>query len=183
MICFRIDELTPCLKNVETGEIYETEVIELRRKSFLSKFNKRTGWYVNWGNFAQGVQVYALVIKGTMDIQGMVAIENDDSAGAIHVVWACTAPENNIWENKTQKYSGVGGHLFAIASELSVQRGYDGFIYGEAMDHQLFEYYQKEFGAFPVPARGRHPYTFMLTDNATQRIREVYDYVWTDDQV
>ena len=48
MICFRIDELTPCLKNVETGEIYETEVIELRRKSFLSKFNKRTGWYVNW---------------------------------------------------------------------------------------------------------------------------------------
>ena len=51
------------------------------------------------------------------------------------------------------------------------------------MDHQLFEYYQKEFGAFPVPARGRHPYTFMLTDNVTQRIREVYDYVWTDDQV
>jgi hypothetical protein len=36
MICFRIDELTPCLKNVETGEIYETEVIELRRRSFLS---------------------------------------------------------------------------------------------------------------------------------------------------
>ena len=27
------------------------------------------------------------------------------------------------------------------------------------------------------------PYTFMLTDNVTQRIREVYDYVWTDDQV
>ena len=54
MICFRIDELTPCLKNVETGEIYETEVIELRRKSFLSKFNKRTGWYVNWGKLCTG---------------------------------------------------------------------------------------------------------------------------------
>ena len=118
-----------------------------------------------------------------MAIQGMIAVENDDVANAIHVVWTCTAPENNVWANKTQKYSGVGGHLFAIASELSVQRGYDGYIYGEAMDRQLFEYYQKEFGAFPIPARDGHPYTFMLTDKATQRIREVYDYVWTDDQL
>ena len=43
MITFIIDETIPCLKDEETGEIYETEVVRLRRKSFLSKFNKRTG--------------------------------------------------------------------------------------------------------------------------------------------
>lgn len=42
MITFKIDGLTPCLREIVSGEIYETEVIRIRRKSFLSKFNKRT---------------------------------------------------------------------------------------------------------------------------------------------
>ncbi|MCR5823540.1 MAG: hypothetical protein K6G60_03820 [Lachnospiraceae bacterium] len=40
MICFCIDELTSCLKRVETGDIVETEVVTLTRKNFLEKFNK-----------------------------------------------------------------------------------------------------------------------------------------------
>lgn len=68
MIHFRVDQLTPCLKEYDTGEIYDTEVISLKRKSFLSKFNRKTGWYINWGKFNDEVQVYALVLKGTMDI-------------------------------------------------------------------------------------------------------------------
>ncbi len=36
MICFDVDELTPCLKDLSTGENVETEVIRIRRKSFLS---------------------------------------------------------------------------------------------------------------------------------------------------
>jgi len=43
MITFYIDEFTPCLRNAETGDIVETEVVRLKRKSFLSKFNKKTG--------------------------------------------------------------------------------------------------------------------------------------------
>ena len=54
MITFEIDELTACLKDSVTGETLETEVIELKRKSVLSKFNKRSGWYVNWGQFRKG---------------------------------------------------------------------------------------------------------------------------------
>ncbi len=75
MITFQIDEFAPCLKEVSTGEIYETEVVRVKRKSFLSKFNKKTGWYVNWGKFPEGTEVYALVLKGTMDIQGMIAVQ------------------------------------------------------------------------------------------------------------
>lgn len=47
MINVWIDDLTPCLKDYETGDFVATEVIRIRRKSFLSKFNKKNGWYTN----------------------------------------------------------------------------------------------------------------------------------------
>lgn len=182
MITFKIDELSPCLKNVETGEFYETEVIRLRRKSFLSNFNKKTGWYVNWSEFADEIEIYALVLKGTTDIQGLIALSYDDCAKAVYVHWGCTAPQNNVWQYGEQKFSGVGGHLFAIAGELSVKHGYDGFVYGEAMDKDLYNYYIEEFHALPLPPRN-NPFCFMLSDEATQQIREVYDYEWTDESI
>lgn len=141
MITLTIDEIIPCLRNVETGEIYETEVIQLTRKSFLSKFNRNTGWYVNWSKFDSTTEIYALVLKGTVDIQGLIAIRYDEEAKAVHLVWACASPDNNIWQYGRQKYSGVGGHLFAIASELSVKKGFDGYVYGEAIDEELYNYY------------------------------------------
>ena len=69
-----------------------------------------------------------------------------------------------------------------IAAELSVKHGFEGFIYGEAMDKGLYDYYSREFGALPLPAIN-NPYRFMLTDDATSRIREVYTYEWTDDDI
>lgn len=180
MITFKIDELTPCLKSTDTGEFFDTEVVRLRRKSFLSKFNSKTGWYVNWSNFHKDAEIYALVLKGSMDIQGLIALEYDEGAKAVHVMWGCTAPHNNIWAYGTQRYKGVGGHLLAIASDLSMKKGYDGFIYGEAMDADLYDYYINEFHAMPLPPT-HNPYRFMLSDEATKRIREVYDYEWTDE--
>lgn len=182
MITFRIDEFTPCLKKVETGEIYDTEVVRLKRKSFLSKFNKKTGWYVNWSKFPEGTEVYALVLKGTMDIQGLVAIQYDETSKAVYILWGCTAPENNIWEFGKKRFAGVGGHLLAIASDLSVKAGFDGYVYAEAMDQELFEYYSSEFGALPLPPIN-NPFRFMLSDSMTEKIREVYDYEWTEDEI
>lgn len=182
MITFRIDEFTPCLKEVETGEIYDTEVVRLKRKSFLSKFNKKTGWYVNWSKFPEGTEVYALVLKGTMDIQGLVAIQYDETSKAVYILWGCTAPENNIWEFGKKRFVGVGGHLLAIASDLSVKAGFDGYVYAEAMDQELFEYYSSEFGALPLPPIN-NPFRFMLSDSMTEKIREVYDYEWTEDEI
>ena len=182
MITFRIDEFTPCLKEVETGEIYDTEVVRLKRKSFLSKFNKKTGWYVNWSKFPEGTEVYALVLKGTMDIQGLVAIQYDETSKAVYILWGCTAPENNIWEFGKKRFAGVGGHLLAIASDLSVKAGFDGYVYAEAMDQELFEYYSSEFGALPLPPIN-NPFRFMLSDSMTEKIREGYDYEWTEDEI
>lgn len=74
MINVYIDEYIPCLKNVQNGELVQTEVIRIRRKSFLKKYNKRNGWYTNWENLLNEHEVYALVVEGTVDIQGLIAI-------------------------------------------------------------------------------------------------------------
>ena len=41
MINVFIDEFTPCLKDAKTGELVETEVVRIRRRSFLRKYNKK----------------------------------------------------------------------------------------------------------------------------------------------
>ena len=140
MITFTIDTLTPCLTETSTGEIFETEVIQLKRKSFLSKFNKRTGWYVNWSKFEDDVEVYALVLKGSVDVQGLIALRYDECAKAVHIVWACTAPWNNKIESRSPRYQGVGGHLFAIAADLSFQHGYEGYLFGVSIYDRRREY-------------------------------------------
>lgn len=71
MIDFTVDAIVPCLKETATGDLYDTEVIRIRRKSILSRYNGRTGWYVNWSKFPADVEIYALVLKGTNDIQGI----------------------------------------------------------------------------------------------------------------
>ena len=179
MIAFVIDELTKSLKDNITGEKLETEVIELKRRTLLSKFNSKNGWYVNWGSFPAGVRVFALVLKGTFDIQGLVAVEPDYNAEAVHIVWACTALQNNKWKYGFQKYVGVGGHLFAIAAELSEEYGFEGYLYGEAMDRDIMNYYMNQFGAIAIPRE--HPFSIGFTGSATKKIREVYDYVWSED--
>lgn len=65
MINVVIDEFTPCLKDVRTGELVQTEVIRIKRKSFLKKYNKKNGWYTNWEALADENEIYALVVEGS----------------------------------------------------------------------------------------------------------------------
>ena len=102
-----IDDFTPCLKDNVTGELVDTEVIRIKRSSFLEKYNKKNGWYIDWSQLTKNSEVYALVIKGTVDIQGLVSVQNNPDAGALYIQWMCTAPQNNKQLTDTPKYSGV----------------------------------------------------------------------------
>lgn len=182
MICFTVDELTPCLKSVKTGDIVETECITLKRKSFLSKFNKRTGWYVNWDGFDEDVIVRALVIKGTVDIQGLIALKDEPERKAVHILWACTSPSNNVLVYGKKEYIGVGGHLFAIAGKYSVDLGYGGFVYGEALNVDVMNYYISAFGAKEFPyGEPYHQYRIAIYEQVMQRIIKEYDYAEVDE--
>ena len=181
MINVWIDDLIPCLKDNETGDFVQTEVLRIRRKSFLSKFSKKNGWYTDQVKLLQEHEVYALVIKGTVDIQGLVAISKNNDFGAVYIAWMCVVPQNNKLICDNPKYSGVGGHLFAIAADKSMEYGYDGVMVGYAANMDLVEHYCKVFKADHIAML--HPYQIAIYEKEAEELREVYDYEWTDEEI
>ena len=95
MLTAWIDTMTPCLKDTKTCELVDTEVIRIKRASFLRKYSKKNGWYVSWNELLKENEVYALVIHGSVDIQGLLAVRPDESMASAFVTWMCASPENN----------------------------------------------------------------------------------------
>lgn len=171
-----LDEIVPCLKDTETGEIKETVVFKIESRSFLRKFKEKDGWGINWIDVPIDVEVYALALKENNEIQGLVGVRNDVDAHAAYLHWACTAPHNNKHVFGKQKYSGVGGHLFAIAADRSIAWGYGGFIHGFALNKELLIHYIEVLGASYLGAL--HPYQFAIKRDSSQKLLEVYTYEW-----
>lgn len=182
LLTLRIDEVVSCLKNNETGEIVETVVFRVETRSFLNSFNKKNGWYEDWSTFSEKVEIYALATKRDMEIQGLIALEKDVEARAVFINWACTAPHNNhlnLEQNgEKPRYNGVGGHLFAIAADKSVDWGYDGCIHGYAANKQVLHHYESVLGATYLGIM--HQYHFAVLENEAKNLLEVYDYEWNN---
>ncbi|MBR5357214.1 MAG: hypothetical protein IK121_09875, partial [Lachnospiraceae bacterium] len=135
------------------------------------------GWYVNWAGFGKDVIVRALVIKGTVDIQGLIALKDEPERKAVHILWACTSPSNNSWLFGKKDYIGVGGHLFAIAGKYSLDLGYGGFVYGDASNQKIMRYYIENLYAEAFPhGENFHPYRIAIYEGTMQRIIKEYDY-------
>jgi len=171
-----IDNVVPCLKDNESGELKETVVIRIESPSYLREFREDNGWKINWNQLPKEAEVYALLLKDHKEVQGLVALINRSSAKAAFIHWACTAPHNNIHDFGSQRYSGVGGHLFAIAAEKSIQWGYSGAIYGFALNKDLLNHYIETVGATYLGIQ--HPYHFMIDEIDSQKLLEVYTYEW-----
>ena len=176
-----LDDFTPCLKDNLTGEVLNTEVVRIRRKSFLSKFNRKNGWYVNWGNIVEEYEVYALVIEGTVDIQGLIALKPNDDIKAMYAAWMCTAPQNNPQIANFPKYAGVGGHLFAIAGSESLKAGYGGAVYGYAANSKVLTHYIEKMRATHVGIL--HPYQFCIFEEEMQNIIKIYTYAYSGEEI
>lgn len=171
-----IDEIVPCLKDTETGELKETVVFKIESRSYLKKFKKEDGWHINWNEVPSDVEVYALALLETNEIQGLIGIKNDVNSRAAYIHWACTVPWNNKHEFKKQKYEGVGGHLFAISADKSIEWGFGGAVHGFAANKELLEHYMNVFGA--VHLGMLHTYQFLIEEDAARKLLEVYHYEW-----
>ena len=171
-----IDEIVPCLKDTVTGEMKETVVFKIESRSYLKQYTEQNGWQINWIELPADVEVYELALKDTKEIQGLVAVKNDVNSRAAFLHWACTAPQNNKHDFGKQKYSGVGGHLFAIAADKSVQWGYEGAMHGFALNKELLEHYIKTFNAEFLGML--HDYQFFINEINAKKLLEVYNYEW-----
>ena len=94
------------------------------------------------------------------EIQGLVGVKNDEGPKAAYLHWACTAPHNKKRVYGTQRYSGVGGRLFAIAVDKAIQWGYNGVVRGFALNKELLNHYIGVLGCSHIGAL--HPYHFIL---------------------
>lgn len=171
-----IDEIVPCLKDTVTGEMKETVVFKIESRSYLKKYTEQNGWQINWIELPADVEVYELALKDTKEIQGLVAVKNDVNSRAAFLHWACTAPQNNKHDFGKQKYSGVGGHLFAIAADKSVQWGYEGAMHCFALNKELLEHYIETFNAEFLGML--HDYQFFINEINAKKLLEVYNYEW-----
>ena len=173
-----IDEIVPCLKDTKTGKVLETVVFKIESRKYLKKFQQANGWHINWNEIPTNVEVYALALKDTNEIQGLIGIRNDTSAHAAYLHWACTAPWNNIHDTGEQKYSGVGGHLFAIGADKSIKWGYEGAMHGFAANEKLLKHYMEVFHAEYLGML--HQFQFFIDEAEAKNLLEVYTYEWNE---
>ena len=173
IINIEFDEFVPCLKDAETGEIFQTEVRELT-KSEYSRFKEADGWNIDWSDIPDGEQVLGVYLKNDTEPQGLIAIRKDK--GCVYLSYASTAPINNkLLNNGKQKFIGVGGHLFAAAIEESVKAGNEtGCIYGYAANQEVLNHYIENFGAVHLPIT--HEYQFIIDGEAAEQILSKYNF-------
>lgn len=134
-----IDSLTDCLVETATGRVLETKYIR-RTCPINSKDYK--GWKFNWNKTQKsGYDIYELYVKDSKIVEGRISLCIDGGVAVVDIVE--TAP-HNLGHNG--KYTGVGGHLFAIACKISMDAGCDGFVAFIAKN-KLIAHYQETLGA------------------------------------
>lgn len=173
-----IDKIVPCLKNPKTNEVKETVVFKIKNKKYLNEFNEANGWHIDWNKLPNNVEIYALATKDDNEIQGLIGLKNDKASNAVYIHWACTAPQNNKHKFGQQKYIGVGGHLFAIAVEKSIEWGYEGIVHGFAANERLLKHYINVLNAEYLGML--HQYQFMINEEQAKKLLEVYHYEWNE---
>ena len=104
-------------------------------------------------------------MKENNEIQGLVGVKNDISVKAAYLHWGCTAPHNNKHKFGVQKYSGVGGHLFAIAADRSFLWGHEGFVHGFALNKELLNHYIDFMRTRSIPMSGIRKPAVILADS------------------
>ena len=138
-----IDRLTDCLVERADGKIVETEY---RKRSSKIKQSDYKDWKFNWSlPEKNNYKIYELFVKGDETVQGRIALKIDGGVADVDIVE--TAPHNY---GHNGKYEGVGGHLFAIACQCSLESNCDGVV---AAKSNLVEYYKKELNAVELQPR------------------------------
>jgi hypothetical protein len=139
-----IDILTPCLIYSKNSKVIDTEY-SIIREDDLSKVLKKYGWKFNWRKeFENNKHIYKLVLKGDNQIQGLISIVRKEDTVGVNLIES--APHNF---GHNGQYKGVGGHLFAIASKLSFDYGYEGYVSFTAKT-KLINHYQNTLNAILI---------------------------------
>ena len=146
---FEIDELTNSIRNVITGDSFQTDIIRITKLD-LKTITKKNGWLFDWKHELQYPErdVYKITIVNNQSIiQGLISLEVKSDHVYMHLVES--APFN---KGKAKIYSGVPGNLVAFACKLSFQRGHVGNV-AFISKTQLIDHYVESLGAIHFGGR------------------------------
>jgi len=118
-IDIEIDDLTNSIKNVISGDSFQTEISRIN-KSDLKNVTIIADWQFDWKLELKHPErdVFKLtIVNNPAIIQGLISLEVRSDHVFMHLVES--APFN---KGKTKVYSGVPGNLVAFACKLSFQR-------------------------------------------------------------
>ena len=150
-----IDGLTNCLVNRATGEECDTQyrLISKTITKADAENLKAEGWLFDWSiPHSNGYEIYELLIKGSEERQGLIALKHIRDQLYTHVDVVESAPKNR---GKNGKYQGVGAHLFAIACKLSWDVGNEGFVQFKAKT-DLVKHYRETLNAKNIDAQNMY---------------------------
>lgn len=140
-----IDGFTDCLIERRTRKQVHTEY---RARIAPIKATETVGWKFDWRVTEKaGYQIYELFTKNDTIVQGRISLKIEGGVANVDIVES--APHNY---GQAGKYEGVGGHLFAIACQVSMDAGCDGVVAFTAKS-ELVEYYTKVLNAKIVKGR------------------------------
>lgn len=71
MVNIFIDQLTNSIIKLETGEIFETTLIEISK----SELSNLKGWLFDWMKESVKCKIFKLTIKDYEEIQGLISLE------------------------------------------------------------------------------------------------------------
>lgn len=127
-----IDETTPCLKDSVNNTFVDTryEIIKPISQKVAMEMKRYGKWEFDWSDEdLSDCTIYALYVEGSQVTQGLIACREYKNRGNVKgyiEVALVEANPKNVGNNG--KYKGVGAHLFSIASRLSFERGYEGYV-------------------------------------------------------
>ena len=142
LVNIQIDQLTNSIRNVLSGDIFDTELIRLSTKNLTEI--KKTLWLFDWRAeiMKHNRSTFKLVIESNPNVvQGLVSISDQKDHIYLHLV------ENAKFNRgKNRVYEGVAGNLFAFACKYSFEAGYDGFVAFDAKT-SLIKHYEQSLNA------------------------------------
>jgi len=138
LVDIEIDKLTNSIENTISGDIFDTEVVQLFAKDI--KQIKKAGWLFNWQEQIKlsDRATYKLVVKDNQKIiQGLISLSNRGDHLYMHLIESA-----NFNKGKNKIYAGVPGNLVAFACKLSFENGYEGYLAFDAKT-VLIKHYQE----------------------------------------
>jgi hypothetical protein len=138
MIDVFIDALTNSVIKRQTEEVFQTAITRVISK----ELDETISWNFNWKQeFRQSVVFKVTTLATPNTIEGLIRVEIRQ--GFVFVSLVENTP-HNIGKNGV--YAGVAGNLFAFACQLSLEKGYGGYVSFVAKT-ELIEHYKKMLSA------------------------------------